>query len=189
MKKKTKKIVRCVAGFFAVVAVFLTYVALKPSTFHVERRMTINAPAAMVFQQINNFHNWNGWSPWAKMDPNAKNQFSGAEAGTGASFSWQGNKNVGEGKMTIIGSNAPTLVRIQLDFLKPFPGTSVAEFNIIPQGSQSTVTWKMDGNHSFIPKIFATFCNMDKMIGENFESGLASIKGITESSAKKQLPY
>jgi len=150
-KKRNKNLWLGLCGFLGIVAVFLIYVALKSSDFHVERQATINAPATVVFAQINDFHNWNAWSPWAKMDPNAKNSFEGATSGVGAGFTWDGNHNVGAGKMTIVESRPPTVVRIKLDFYKPFPGTSWAEFNLVPQGSQTMVSWKMDGKSSFIP--------------------------------------
>ncbi len=168
-----------------VVIVFAVVVALQPSEFRVVRRTAISAPAADVFAQVNDFHKWEVWSPWAKMDPAAKNSFEGALAGTGAIFKWAGNSAVGEGSMTITESRPNDLIRIRLDFLAPLAGTSYAEFTFKPEGNQTAVTWSMTGKNSFIGRAVCLFINMDKMVGGNFERGLASIKAIAESAVKK----
>lgn len=163
-----------------VIALFFGFVALRSSEFRVTRSAVIAAPASEVFAQVNDFHKWEAWSPWARIDPAAKNTFEGPSAGTGAIFRWAGNSNVGEGGMTIIESKPHELIRIKLEFLKPFAGTNDVQFTFQPEGDKTAVTWSMDGKSNFICKIFSLFMSMDKMIGEKYEEGLASIKAIVE---------
>ena len=168
----------------AVIAVFVVIVALRPSEFRVTRSATISGPPDRVFTQVNDLHNWEAWSPWVKIDPAAKTTYNGPPAGVGAAFSWAGNAKVGEGTMTIIESRAPELVRFRLEFLKPFKGTNTAEFTFKPEGNGTTVTWSMYGKNNFIAKAMCMFMDMDKMVGGQFEKGLASIKSIVESAPK-----
>jgi uncharacterized protein YndB with AHSA1/START domain len=177
---------KIVIGLAAVVVVFAVVVALQPSDFHIVRSATILAPPAAVFSQVNDFHKWEAWSPWAKKDPAAKNSFEGAPSGTGAVFSWAGHREVGEGRMTLTESRPPDLIRIRLDFVKPFAGTNIAEFTFKPDGSQTIVTWSMSGKNNFIAKAFCLFVNMDKMVGGEFEKGLENLKAVTEVAAKQQ---
>ena len=171
----------------AVIAVililFLIVVALQPSKFRVERKATIAAPPDVVFDHVNSFHKWNDWSPWAKLDPNAKDSYDGPEAGVGAKFAWDGNKQVGQGRMTIMESRPSKLIRIKLEFLKPFSCTNMAEFTLEPQGNQTLITWAMTGEKNFMSKAFCMFMNMDKMVGSDFEKGLASMKSLAEGQA------
>src|SRR5262245_59877623 len=148
-----------------VVVVFVAVVATRPSDFRVVRKATMSASPAAVFEQVNDLHKWEAWSPWAKMDPAAKTTYEGPASGKGAVFKWSGNNKVGEGSMTITESRPPDLVRFRLDFVKPLPGTSTAEFTIIPQGKQTEVTWKMYGKNNFIAKAISLFMNCDKMVG------------------------
>jgi hypothetical protein len=173
-----KKILIAIA---VIVVVFVIIVALQPSDFRVARSA---APAPAVFAQVNDFHKWEAWSPWAKLDPAAKNSFEGPPAGIGAIFRWAGNHEVGEGSMTIIESRPSELVRIKLEFLKPFAGTNTAEFNFKPEGNQTAVTWIMEGRNNFIAKAFCLFMSMDKMVGGQFEKGLASMKSVVEAAPK-----
>jgi hypothetical protein len=168
-----------------IVAIFCVVVALQPAHYHVERSATINAPASLVFSQVNDFHKWEAWSPWAKLDPNMKQTYSGAPSGTGAVCSWIGNDQVGEGKMTIIESQPSTLVRIKLEFIKPWAGTSATNFAFATQGNQTNVKWTMDGDNNFMGKAFGLFMNMDKMIGDDYEKGLLQMKLVAESAAKQ----
>lgn len=170
----------------AVVAFFLVFVATRPPEFRVERSAAISGPPDVVFDQVNDLHKWEAWSPWAKMDPNAKTTYEGPPAGVGAAFSWAGNGKVGEGKMTIIESRAGELVRFRLDFLKPFKGTNEAEFTFKPQGEKTLVTWSMQGRRNFMMKLFGLFMNCDKMIGCQFEKGLADMNAVVEAETKKQ---
>src|SRR5262249_6149457 len=140
---------------------------------------------ADVFAQVNDFHRWAAWSPWAKLDPNAKNTFEGPSEGTGSVFRWAGNNEVGEGSMTITESKPHERVRIRLDFVKPYEGTSDAEFTFRPEGNQTAVTWSMEGKNNFIGKAICLFMNMDKMVGGKFDEGLVSLKAAAESGKAK----
>jgi hypothetical protein len=168
-----------------IIIVFLVIVAMQPSDFRIVRSAAISARAAAVFAQVNDFHKWEAWSPWAKLDPAAKATFEGPSAGTGAIFRWAGNREVGEGSMTITESRPSDLIRIKLEFSKPFAATNAAEFTFKPGGNQTTVTWSMEGKNNFIAKAICLFMNMDKMVGGQFEKGLASMKSIVETTAKQ----
>jgi hypothetical protein len=169
----------------AIVVVFVGVVAMQPSDFRIVRTATMSAPAPAVFAQVNDFHNWEAWSPWAKLDPAAKNSFEGPSAGTDAIFRWAGNKEVGEGSMTITESRPSDLIRIKLEFLKPFAATNSAEFTFKPDGDQTAVTWSMAGKNNFISKAICLFMNMDKMVGGKFEEGLAQMKSVVEAAPKQ----
>jgi len=134
---------------------------------------------------VNDFHNWEAWSPWAKLDPAAKATFEGPSTGTGAIFKWVGNKEVGEGSMTITESRPSDLIRIKLEFLRPFEATNSAEFTFKPEGNRTAVTWSMEGKNNFIAKAVCLFMNMDKMVGGQFEQGLAQMKAVVEAAPKK----
>jgi hypothetical protein len=169
----------------AIVVVLVGVVALQPSEFRVVRSATISAPAPAVFAQVNNFHNWEAWSPWAKRDPAAKATFEGPSAGTGAIFRWAGNEEIGEGSMTITESRPSDLIRIKLEFLEPFTSTATAEFTFKPEGNQTAVMWSMAGKNNFIAKAVCLFMNMDKMVGGDFEQGLAQMKSVVEAAPKQ----
>ena len=171
-------------GLAAIVVVFLIVAALQPADFRIARSATIAAPASAVFEQLNDFHKWNDWSPWAKLDPNAKNTFEGAPAGVGASFAWAGNHEVGEGRMTITESKPGELVRMKLEFIKPFAATNTAEFTLKPEGDQTAVTWSMTGRNGFMGKAMGLIINCDKMVGGQFEQGFANLKAIVEKPSK-----
>ncbi|MDE1153764.1 MAG: SRPBCC family protein [Micavibrio sp.] len=165
-----------------IVAVII-FVATRPDDFRISRSATIAAPPAAVFAEVNDFHKWNAWSPWAKMDPACKNTFDGADAGAGAIFAWAGNSKVGEGRMTILESRAAELIRIRLEFFKPFKATNAAEFTFIPAADGTTVSWTMTGTNGFMGKLIGTLMNCDKMVGKQFAEGLAAIKTIVETPA------
>jgi uncharacterized protein YndB with AHSA1/START domain len=173
-------------GFATIVVVFALTVALQPADYRVTRSATINAAPEEVFAQVNDFHNWNGWSPWAKLDPACKNTFDGATAGKGAIFAWDGNDQIGAGRMTLLESSPNELIRIKLEFMRPFESTSDVEFTFKPEGKQTRITWTMAGEKNYISKAFCLFMNMDKMLGGDFEKGLAQIKAIAETAAKKE---
>ena len=168
----------------AVVAVFAVVVALQPSEYRISRSATVAALAPDVFAQVNDFHNWEAWSPWAKLDPAAKTTFEGPAAGQGAVFAWSGNDKVGEGRMTLTESRPAELVKIRIDFVKPFAGTSTSEFNFKPAGNQTAVTWAMSGQRNFLEKAMCLFVSMDKMLGGEFEKGLAQMKSVAEAVKK-----
>jgi len=163
------------------VAVFAGVVALQPANFRIERSATMAAPAPDVFAQVNDFHNWEAWSPWAKLDPNAKNSFDGPAAGKDAKFSWAGNSEVGVGSMTIVESRPSDLIRLKIDFEKPHQNTSMTDFTFKPNENQTVVTWSMSGEKDFVSKAICLFMNMDKMVGDKFEEGLANLKKVVET--------
>jgi uncharacterized protein YndB with AHSA1/START domain len=163
----------------AIVAVLIV-AATKPESFSVQRATVINAPPDKVFPLIADFHEWRKWSPWEDRDPDLKRTYSGAERGKGAIYAWQGNKNVGSGRMEILEANSPSLVKIQLDFLKPFEAHNIAEFTMLPQGNATNLTWVMNGPAPFMSKLMQVFMSFDKMIGKDFEAGLAKIKSSAE---------
>jgi len=166
-----------------VVALFLIFVATRPSDFRVTRAGRIAAPAEVVFANVNDLHKWEAWSPWAKMDPNAKSAFSGPESGPGASMTWSGNKKVGEGRMTITDSRPHEVIHIKLEFLRPFKATNAAEFTFKPEGGQTQVTWTMSGKNNFMGKAFGLFVDCEKMVGRDFEKGLANLNSASQAMA------
>jgi hypothetical protein len=168
----------------ALVAVFLVVAAMQPAAYRVVRSATISAPPAVVFAQVNDFHAWQDFSPWAKLDPNAKNTYEGPRAGTGAAFAWEGNSEVGQGRMTITESKPNELIRMRLDFVKPMAGTSVTEFTFKPDGAKTLVTWTMSGENNFIGKVFCLVMNMDKTVGGQFEQGLANLDKLAAAAKK-----
>jgi len=172
-------------GLAVIVVVFVVIVALQPSEFRVVRSATISAPPPAIFAEVNDFHKWEAWSPWAKLDPAAKSSFDGPAAGTGAIFNWSGNNEVGEGSMTITESRPSDLIRIKLDFTKPFEATNTTEFTFKPEGNQTVVTWSMFGENNFMAKAFGLLMNMDKMVGGDFEKGLAQLKSVMEAALKQ----
>lgn len=164
-----------------VVAILLVVIALQADTYRVTRSATIGAPPEVVFEQINDFHNWEAWSPWAKLDPAVKNTFEGAPSGAGSVFKWAGNSQVGEGMMTLTESRPTERIRIKLDFIKPFPSTCDTAFDFASGPAGVTVTWTMSGNNNFISKAFCLFMGgMDRMIGPDFERGLKQMKAAAE---------
>ena len=168
-----------------IILVFVIIIARQPAEFRIARSTIITAPPAMVFAQVNDFHKWEGWNPWGKIDPAMKQTYEGAPAGVGAIYTWAGNKEVGEGRMTITESRPNDLIQVQLEFFKPFAATSIAEFTFKPEGRQTAVTWSMFGKNNFMAKSIHLFMDMDKMIGGQFEKGLASMKAIVESPPKQ----
>jgi len=167
-------------GLAVVVAGFLVIVALQPSDFRIERSATMRSPAQAPYAQVNDFKNWAAWSPWEKIDPALKRSYEGPQAGTGASYAWQGNKDVGEGRMTITDSRPGELVRIRLEFFKPFAATNTAEFRFKNSGESTAVTWTMTGQNNFLSKAICLFVDMDKMVGGMFEQGLTQMKTVVE---------
>lgn len=171
-------------AILAIVAIFLVVVAIQPADFRITRSTTVAASPETVFKQVNDFHNWDAWSPWAKLDPNMKKNFEGAPAGVGASYTWSGNDKVGEGRMTITDSKPNELVSMKLEFIKPFAATNTTEFTLKPDGNQTVVTWSMSGSKNFMSKAFDLIMNMDKMVGGDFEKGLAQMKAVAEAAPK-----
>jgi uncharacterized protein YndB with AHSA1/START domain len=163
-----------------VIAIVLILAATKPDAFSVQRAIVIAAPAERVFPLINDFHRWGAWSPWENKDPAMQRSFTGAASGKGAVYGWEGNKNVGSGRMEILEADAPSKILIKLDFLKPFEAHNTAEFTMLPQGAGTRLTWVMRGPAPFISKLMQVFMNLDRMIGKDFEIGLANLKTTAE---------
>ena len=162
------------------IAGVLLFAATKPDELRVQRSVAIKAPPEKIFPLINDFHRWTAWSPYENKDPALKRNYSGAESGKGAVYAWEGNKDVGQGRMEITEAPAPSKVTIDLQFIKPFEARNVAEFTLAPQGDSTAVTWTMRGPAPFISKVMQVFFDMDKMIGSDFEVGLANLKALAE---------
>ena len=167
-------------AFGIIIVVFFIIVAMKPDNFRITRSMLMAAPASAIFGHINNLHNWNVWSPWAKLDPNSKATYSGPVEGVGASFKWEGNDKVGVGTMTIVESRLNEYVKFNLEFIKPFAATNAAKFTLRPQGNGTLVTWSMSGTNNFMGKLMSVIMDCDKMVGGQFEKGLTDLKAIVE---------
>lgn len=183
--KKRSKLFTVLIVLAVLFGLFLIVVAMQPADYRVSRSATINAPAAAVFTHVNSLKSWEAWNPWGKLDPNMKLTYDGPVSGLGASYSWVGNNQVGEGKMTVTESKPAELVRFRLDFYQPMAGTSDAEFTFKPEGGQTTVTWTVSGKNSFIAKAMCLFMNMDKMMGDQFDKGLNDLKKFVEGEVKK----
>jgi polyketide cyclase/dehydrase/lipid transport protein len=177
-------IVKTLIALAGVVVVVVVVVASRPAGFHVARTARIAAKPPAVFAQVNDFHKWDAWNPWAKLDPAMKQSYEGTPAGVGAVYSWAGNSQVGEGRMTLTESRPSDLIRIKMEFLKPFAGTSTAEFTFRPEGDHTVVTWSMEGRNNFMAKAIHLVMNMDKMIGGQFEKGLAQMKAVAEAAPR-----
>jgi uncharacterized protein YndB with AHSA1/START domain len=164
-------------------AVVLILAANKPNTFSVQRATTVNAPPENIFPLINDFHQWGSWSPYEHKDPAMKRSYSGAERGKGAIYAWDGNRNVGSGRMEVLDASAPSKIVIKLDFFTPFEGHNTAEFTMLPQDGNrqiTNVTWLMHGPAPLMSKLMHVFINIDNMVGRDFEIGLANLKRLAE---------
>lgn len=177
MLKKIFKWSGLVLSLFAI-GVF-TMAATKPDQFRVQRTITINAPQQAVFELVNDYRNWAAWSPWENKDPAMKRSYSGPASGEGARYAWDGNGEVGKGSMLITESTL-SRVALDLDFEKPFEGHNKVVFAMEAKGLTTDVTWSMQGPSTFITKVIQVFCNMDAMIGGEFEKGLAAMKAAAE---------
>ena len=162
---------------------FLIYAATRPDTFRVERTATIKAPPERIFPLINDFQRWGAWSPFEKKDPAMKRTLSGAPSGSGAVYEWDGNKEIGQGRMEIVESVPPSRVTLKLDFTRPFKGHNIVDFTLEPRGDSTQVTWAIHGPSPFISKVMGIVFNMDKMIGKDFEAGLAALKTVSEQQS------
>jgi uncharacterized protein YndB with AHSA1/START domain len=164
----------------AAIALLLIYASTRPDTFAVERSTTIAAPASKLFPLINDMRQFNTWNPYARKDPAMKAEYSGLAAGPGAVFDFQGNKDVGKGRISVTGATEPSLVTMQLDMWEPFEGHNTVNFILAPDGAGTRVTWAMHGPSAFITKLMGIFFNMDQLIGKDFEAGLANLKQVAE---------
>jgi uncharacterized protein YndB with AHSA1/START domain len=179
------EIIAIIAVVLAVaIAIVLIIASAKSTTFRVQREAVMKAPPERIFPLISNFHQWTGWSPWENKDPAMKRTYEGAESGKGAVYAWDGNKNVGSGRMEILEASSPSKIAIKLDFFQPFEGHNTAEFTMLPQngaaGPTTDVNWVMHGPAPFMHRVMQVFMDFDKMIGKDFEAGLASLKSLAE---------
>src|SRR5215472_16439154 len=175
-------------GLAAVIVVLLVVIATRPGTYRVERSTRIAAPPDVVFTLVNDFHDWDRWSPWAKLDPSMKLEIGGTPtgAGTGATYHWVGNDKVGEGKMLITDSRPAQKVAIRLEFLRPMVQVARTEFTFHPEAGATQVNWAMSGDNNFMGKAFSLFADMDAMIGKDFEKGLAGMRTAAEAEFKRR---
>ena len=161
-------------------AALLIYASTKPDTFRVQRSASIKAPPEKIFALINDFHRWDAWSPWEKKDPAMKRALGAVASGKGAVYEWEGNNEVGKGRMEIAESSPPSKVTIRLDFVKPFEAHNTVEFALDPKGDATNVTWAMQGHTPYFAKVIHVFFDMDSMVGKDFEAGLANLKTLAE---------
>ena len=169
-----------IAVLVVIVAAILVLAAMKPDSFRVERSATIAAPPGKIHPLLVDFKQWPAWSPWEKKDPAMKRTHSGAPSGVGAKYAWEGNKDVGSGSMEIVESTPPAKLVVRLDFLKPFEAHNTAEFTLEPAAGGTRVNWAMYGPSPFFSKVMQVFMNFDRMIGRDFEEGLANLKAAAE---------
>lgn len=174
-------------GFGAVLFALVAFIAMQPAEYSVSRNTTMNAAPDLVYAAIANFRRWEEWSPWAKLDPAMTKTFEGAEMGTGAIHGWSGNDQVGEGRMTITAVKENQQIDIGLEFMRPWKSQSVTTFSLVEAGEGTQVTWTMTGQNDFMGKALSLFSDMDKMVGPDFEKGLASLKTVTEADMKKRI--
>jgi Polyketide cyclase / dehydrase and lipid transport len=167
--------------FLAVIALLLVYAWFKPDQFRLERSAFVNAAPEKIYSQVANFHNWQAWSPWEGLDPDLKRTYAGADEGLGAIYSWEGNKKVGAGRMELTEANPKTGVSLKLDFFRPFKANNLTDISFTPEGSGTRVNWAMYGPQPFAGRLMTTFVSMDKMVGGDFERGLAKLKAVSES--------
>jgi hypothetical protein len=177
------EIIAIVAVALAIAIVIVLILALrKPDAFTVRRSALVRAPAEQIFPLVNDFHRWTNWSPWENRDPAMKRSYGGAGSGKGAVYAWEGNKNVGSGRMEILDASSSSKITIKLDFFKPFEGHNTAEFAFVPErdAAATNVVWVMQGPAPFMHRVMQVFMDFDKMIGKDFEAGLASLKKLAE---------
>ena len=172
----------------AAVAICAVVVAARPGQYKVARSAVVLAPAPAVYAQVADFHRWEKWSPWEKLDAGMQKVYSGTDGAPGASYAWKGNDKVGEGRMTLLDAQPGEAVAIRLEFVKPFASTCATGFRFSPQGGGTQVTWSMEGENGFLGKAFSLVLDMDKMIGGDFERGLATLKAVAEAEKPDAIP-
>lgn len=163
-----------------IVGALLVFAASRPNSFRVERSLAIKAPADRIFALVNDLRSHGAWSPWEKKDPEMKRTYSGAASGRGAIYAWDGNRNIGQGRMEITDETPPNRVVFKMDFIRPFQAHNTAEITLKPQGDATHVTWAIYGPSPFLSKVMGLLCNFDRMIGREFETGLTNLKTLTE---------
>ncbi|UJR82817.1 SRPBCC family protein [Sandaracinus amylolyticus] len=158
------------------VAAVLALASRKPSSFRVERKKLIAARPDAIFPKLDDFRRWTEWSPWEKLDPELQRTYGGSDRGVGASYAWKGNNKAGEGRMEIVESKPSERLALKLEFIKPFPATNTTIFTLTPSGEGTEVSWTMEGENTFMGKVFSVFTDMDQMIGKDFEQGLENLE-------------
>ncbi len=172
---------KTILGLAAIVAVLVVVVFMQPDVMNVARSAVIPAEPDVVFPHVNDLHKWQAWSPWAKLDPNAKNAFEGPAGGVGAKFAWSGNMEVGEGSMTITESKPNERIRFELVFVKPMAGDCDTLFTFKPEGLGTHVTWTMKATNNFMGKAMSLVMDCEKMCGDQFEQGFANLKAVVSA--------
>lgn len=162
------------------VAALLVFASTRPDTLRVQRAANINAPPEKIFALINDLHGWDAWSPYEKRDPAMKRTYSGSAQGKGAVYAWDGNREVGKGRIEIMESSPPSRVTMNLDMIEPIEAHNIVEFTLEPAGGSTKVTWVMRGALSYLSKVMGLFINMDRMVGQDFEAGLSGLKAAVE---------
>jgi carbon monoxide dehydrogenase subunit G len=175
------KLVAAIFGVFVLAVVgVLAYAATRPDVFQISRTATINATPERIFALINDLKSWTAWSPYEKRDPAMKRSYGPITSGKGATYAWDGDNNVGSGSMEIVNAPVPSKVTIKLDFARPMEAHNIAEFTLEPNGSATSVTWSMQGPTPFVGKLLHVFVDVEKMVGRDFETGLANLKALAE---------
>ncbi len=177
-------LLKILSAIAALIIIFLIIIATRPSEMSISRSITMTAPPSAPFAHVNDFHKWLAWSPYEKLDPALKRTYEGPTEGVGAIYRWAGNDQVGEGSMTILESKPGELIRIKLAFLKPMANECTADFVFKGEGATTTANWTMSGHNNFMCKAAGMFMNMDKMVGGQFEEGLASLKAVCKAAPK-----
>ena len=162
-----------------IIVAILFFATTRPDEFHVHRQTTIKAPRDRIFPFLTDFHRWTQWSPWENLDADLKRSYSGADSGEGAAYAWEGQK-AGTGSMEIMRVEAPAEVLINLHFQKPMKAENRVEFTLNDDGGQTRVDWTMTGRAPYLHKLMTMFVSMDKIIGKQFEQGLAQLKAAAE---------
>ncbi len=168
-------------ALIVVIAIFLVVAATRPASYRVTRKTLVSAPPAVAYAQVVDFHKWPAWSPWAKLDPAMKTTYSGAPEGTGAVYAWTGNDKVGEGRMTILEARPAEVVNVKLEFMRPMTAINQSSFTFTPAPGGTGIVWTMDGHNNFMAKAFSVFMDFEKMVGDDFERGLANLKAVSEA--------
>jgi hypothetical protein len=171
---------KIIVTIIVLIVALLAFAATRPDAFRIQRTTRINAAPDRIYANLEDFHRWTAWSPWEKMDPAMRRTHSGAPKGVGAVYEWEGNSKVGKGRMEIVKASAPSVLTVKLDFLKPFEAHNYAEFTLRRVGASTDVTWSMFGPSPYASKVMGIFFDMDRMVGTDFENGLANLKTVAE---------
>jgi len=165
----------------AAIVLLLVYAATRPDRFRIQRTTVIKAPPARVFALINDLRSFNNWNPYERKDPSVRGTYGGAASGVGATYAWDSRK-VGAGRMEITAADAPHLLKMRLDFIRPMKAQNTAEFTLRAEGDNLTiVTWAIHGQSNYLSRLMGVVLDMDAMIGKDFEAGLANLRALAES--------